>query len=171
MSEAGDPRRDSGPLRLRMLVAAMAAMLVGCATPGREVPPLVAVQVHDAPARTKADVCRAARDWAAVTFRDSKAVVEVYDLEAGTMIGKGRIVVPGFGGTPLPVDFTLRVECRDGRARSTFDGFFIAGSDGGRYPLIYEEAINNLRAKTSARIAELAASLGAAVAAPPAKDF
>lgn len=110
-------------LALRGLQLLLAAACVGCETtadPGATPPAVLEhVQVHEAPGLTKQQLCTAARDWAAITFKDSKAVVEVFDPEQGKMIGKGRTLVP-FMGTSMPVEFTLIVECRDGRARASF---------------------------------------------------
>lgn len=110
--------------------ARQAALLAVVATAAAEGPAAFAqaapeavehVQVHEAPGQTRQQLCTAARDWAAMTFRDSKAVVEVFDAEGGRLIGKGRASV-AFMATVAPVDFTLVVECRDGRARATFTG-------------------------------------------------
>lgn len=85
--------------------------------------------VHELAGRTRAQLCTAARDWAALTFRDSKAVVEVFDPADGKLIGKGRTRV-SFMASVFPVDFTVVVECRDGRVRSTFDQFVAYSSQG-----------------------------------------
>lgn len=138
--------------------------MLGCAAPAeRDLQPLSVVSIHEAPGRSKADVCRSSRDWAAVTFRDSKAVIEVLDLESGTMIGKGRVTLLGYAGTPFPVDFTLRVDCRDGRARVTFDGWMSSDiRTGQRYPL-REDSLNMLQTKARTSAADMAADLAKAL--------
>jgi hypothetical protein len=117
------------------MVAAMVAACETAADPGAPPPAaLEHVQVHEVPGLTKQQLCTAARDWAAITFKDSKAVVEVFDAEQGKMIGKGRTTVP-FMGTMQPIDFTVIVECRDGRARATFaDPLMTTMSSGQRFP-------------------------------------
>lgn len=147
---------------MKLLIAATVVALSGCAASAQQPPPLEIVKIHEAPGKSKAEVCRTARDWVALTFKDSKAVVEVYDLEAGTMIGKGRVILLGFGATPFPTDFTIQVDCKDGRARSTYSGF-MTNSSGMTYPL-KEDSMNNLRSKAAARIAELDLTLGTRLA-------
>ncbi len=116
--------------RLALLIL-MTAAAAGCETgaPSRPIAPLEHIQVHEVIGRTKQELCNAARDWAAMTFKDSSAVVEVFDAEQGKMIGKGRTTVP-FMGTAQPIDFTLIVECRDGRARATFADPLMTGPGG-----------------------------------------
>ena len=97
---------------------ATVSALTACATVDRSAPPLEIVTVHDVPGRTKQEICGAARDWAAVSFRDSNAVIQVYDPERGTMIGKGNMTLLGAFGTPFVANFTLTVDCKDGKARS-----------------------------------------------------
>jgi hypothetical protein len=120
------------------LLGLLAAASAGCETaaqPDAAAPAVLEhVQVHEAPGLTKQQLCTAARDWAAITFKDSKAVVEVFDAEQGKMIGKGRSTVP-FMGTSQPIDFTVIVECRDGRARATFaDPLMTSMNSGQRFP-------------------------------------
>lgn len=114
------------------LLGMVAAMVAACETAADTgAPPPAAlehVQVHEVPGLTKQQLCTAARDWAALTFKDSKAVVEVFDAEQGKMIGKGRVDV-AYMLTIFPVSFTLLVECRDGRARASYTN--LTGSHNG----------------------------------------
>ncbi|MDR2838259.1 MAG: DUF4468 domain-containing protein [Azonexus sp.] len=156
--------------RLIFVVAvAMAAMLSGCAT-GPMTPPLSVVTIHEAPGKTKADVCRSARDWAARTYKDSKAVVEVYDLDAGTMIGKGSMSTYALL-TPVYVAYTLQVECKDGRARSTFDGFLWGTQPGNITAPITGDTALGIPESVRLRIEKLSTDLGASLNARKTDDF
>lgn len=95
-----------------------AVVASGCAT-GPPLPPLEIVSIHEVPGKTKQQICNAARDWVAITFKDSKAVVEVFDAEQGKLIGRGRISVATLSEV-MPTDFTFVVECKDGRARANY---------------------------------------------------
>lgn len=150
-------------------IAAM-SVLTACATVDRSAPPLEIVTVHDVPGRTKQEICGAARDWAAVSFKDSNAVIQVYDPERGTMIGKGNMTLTGYAGSQNLVNFTLTVDCKDGKARSTWSSFTLR-YQGSEYPLI-EDSLNNLRTKARAAVTSLDASLLAKLKSGAAKsDF
>ena len=63
--------------------------------------------------------------YIAENFRSTKAVLEYENKETGTIIGNGKIKYPatGFGATALKdwtVNFTMRVDIKDGRFRCTF---------------------------------------------------
>lgn len=133
------------------------AALAGCAvTPEAPPPPMTISAIHEAPGRTKQQLCTAARDWAALTFRDSKAVVEVYDPEQGKMIGKGRVMLTSIGGY-MPTEFTLLVECKDGRARTTYDGVQ-PYHQGQPFPLI-SNGVFTLREQADTKLRALDSSL------------
>lgn len=116
------------------LMGLTVAALSGCEAtpPASQGAPAVLehVQVHEVPGLTKRQVCTAARDWAAITFKDSKAVVEVFDPEEGKLIGKGRVQAVWLLHI-VPVDFTLIVECRDGRARASYTNLMVSHGGGG----------------------------------------
>lgn len=141
----------------KWMVVAVAIALSACATAETSAPLLEIVAVHDVPGQTKQQICGAARDWAAVSFRDSNAVIQVYDPERGTMIGKGNMALVGFAGAPFTVGFTLTVECKDGRTRFTWSGF-TNRQQGKEYPLI-EDSLNNLQTKARTAVTSLDASL------------
>lgn len=145
---------------LQPATAIAVSALVGCASSDMT-PPLSVVSVHEAPSLSKHAICSRARDWAALTFKDSKAVVEVYDPAEGKLIGKGGFTL-STGFAVFPVSFTLVVECKDGRFRSTYDNFLTHGTYGA-HPL-REDRMNTLKTKANAKTQELDASLAAYVA-------
>ena len=134
-----------------------AALLAGGATDAQSPPPLSVSSISEAPGKTKAQVCRAARDWVAASFVDSKAVIEVFDPDAGTIIGKGRVVMHGYAYTPFNVGFTMKIDCRDGKVRATFDGFTMH-TQGHTLPL-REDSLNKLQTKTEAHIKGMSARM------------
>lgn len=153
----------------KFVAIATVSALTACATVDRSAPPLEIVTVHDVPGRTKQEICGAARDWAAVSFRDSNAVVQVYDPERGTMIGKGNMTLAGAMGTPFVVSFTVTVDCKDGKARSKWDGF-TNRFQGTEYPLI-EDSMNKLQTKARAAVSKFDASLLAKLKGGAKTDF
>lgn len=155
---------------LKIVTIAAAVALSACATVDNSAPPLEIVAVHDVPGRTKQQICGAARDWAAVSFKDSNAVIQVYDPERGTMIGKGNMVLLGFAATPFTVNFTLTVECKDSKMRSTWNNFS-SRHQGNEYPL-REDSMNNLQTKARTAVTTLDAGLVKQVKGGAAKsDF
>lgn len=79
-----------------------------------------AQKTGDVPNMSKAEICKKLRDWIANTFMYSKAVIEVYDLEEGTIIGKGSTRIwakSGFVHVGFPIRFTMQIDCREGRYR------------------------------------------------------
>lgn len=140
-----------------------ALCVCGCATPATmNQEPLSVSTVHEVPGKTGQDICRQARDWVALNFKDSKAVIEVFDLEQGKLTGKGGMSVPGFGGTPFNVSFSMQVDCKDGKVRTTF-GRFMTRSQYGEMAL-REDPLNMLRTKTEAKVREMDAALAGHVA-------
>lgn len=137
-------------------VLALAGALAGCATI-EPLPPLSIATIHEAPGRTKQQICSAARDWTALAFKDSKAVIEVFDAERGKLIGKGNMTLYGHSATPFRVNFTMTIECRDGRMRSLFEDYTLS-SQGQAYPLT-EDSMNKLQTKARAKTAEMTRSL------------
>lgn len=143
---------------MKLFAILTAAILsAGCAAAQDTSPPLVVGGVHDVSGLTQREICNRARDWVALTFRDSKAVIEVFDAEQGKLIGKGAAVIHGYAATPFTIRFTLMIECKDGRARSTFSSF-TAISQYGEYEL-KEDSLNHLKTKTDAHIRDLTSQL------------
>ena len=134
----------------------LAGALVGCATT-EQGQALSVVSVHEAPGKTKQQICIAARDWTALTFKDSEAVIDVFDADRGMLMGKGNMTVNGYDSTPFRVNFTMTIECRDGRMRSSFEDYRIA-SQGQSYPLT-EDGMNHLQTKAWAKTVEMAQNL------------
>ncbi|MEO5660274.1 MAG: DUF4468 domain-containing protein [Polaromonas sp.] len=135
---------------------ALAGALVGCATT-EQGQALSVVSVHEAPGKSKQQICIAARDWTTLAFKDSGAVIDVFDADLGKLMGKGNMTVNGYDSTPFRVNFTMTIECQDGRIRYSFDDYRIA-SQGRSYPLT-EDGVNHLQTKAWAKTVEMAKNL------------
>lgn len=152
--------------RLLLPTLAVAALASGCVatSPKTPQPEIEHVAVHEITGRTRAQLCTAARDWAALTFKDSKAVVEVFDPAEGKLIGKGRTRI-AFMASMFPVDFTLVVECKDGRGRSSF-GQLVAYSSQGNAFRVADSPSEVFRGNVAAEAKRLDAELVAYLKRP-----
>lgn len=154
---------------LKLVAITVFAAMAAVSSVAASAEALEVVAVHDVPGRTKQEICSSARDWAAVSFKDSNAVIQVFDPERGTMIGKGNMALTGFAGAPFTVGFTLTVECKDGRTRLTWNGFTNM-QKGKEYPLI-EDSLNNLQTKARAAVGALEAGLLTQLTSAAKSDF
>jgi hypothetical protein len=140
-------------------IAVLACILYGCALePSVPEPPLFIQGTHDVVGRTKPQIHVAARNWLALTFQDAKQVIEVDDREAGRIIGRGAVEVSSIG-IVSPVRFTVMIESKDGRLRTTYQDFEIRGSYTGQWAPVRSDGMNNYPEKVTARLKELDASL------------
>lgn len=149
-------QRDEMKKTLFSIGVAMAAS--GCATQYPDLPPLEVVSVHEVAGKTKQELCGSARDWVALSFKDSNAVIQVFDAERGKLIGKGNMTIYGYAGTPFKVDFTLMADCKDGRVRAIYSEYQ-GNHQGTSYPLM-QDSMNLLQTKADAATKKLDASLG-----------
>ena len=144
-------------MRKILAVGLVALALAGCATV-ETVPPLSVAEVVPIEGKSASQLCHGARDWAALTFRDSKSVIQVFDADRGQMIGRGVMPVYVFG-SPISVTFTMSVECKDGCIRASFNDYATSymGQDN---PLVVEGP-SRIQSQAAARTKELISSLGA----------
>lgn len=145
---------------MKTILALVVFALAGCAT-AEQGPTLTVSSVYDAPGKTKQEICNTARDWAAVTFKDSKAVIEVFDAERGKLIGKGNMTLYGYASTPFRVGFTMTVDCRDGKMRASFDNYMLHYQ--GMTSQLREDSMNNLQTKARTETNTMAQNLAAQV--------
>ena len=119
---------------MRLIIAlAVVVALVGC-QPIERLPAEKRQQVvvHEVMGKDKATIFNSARSWFATTFRDSKAVLEVQDKEAGQLMGKGVVmdVIKGTLGGGIRV--MISIDIKDGKYRTTMEplGFkSVSGSE------------------------------------------
>lgn len=103
--------------------------LGGCATtPQQPVEPVKFEKIYPMGELKQAQVYDGARQWFATAFRSANAVIQYEDKATGSIIGKGNMQYrcAGFadcmtmtGGDR--VDFTVRVDTKDGRMRIGYD--------------------------------------------------
>ena len=75
---------------------------------------------------TKNEIYDLSLEWMARTFFDSKEVIELKDKENGKIIGKGLTFFSGKIGwfsADIPCRFTLIVEAKDNKYRTTYNNF------------------------------------------------
>lgn len=82
-------------------------------------------QIYEVPGVTRDQLFVAARMWVAQNFKSAKAVIEYESKDDGTIIGNGNITYPCSGlkcmvTTDWRVNFTMKIECKDGKIRLTF---------------------------------------------------
>ncbi len=140
-----------------LAIAAAVLCLTACATPA-PIAPVTLVSVHESPTLGKQQICNMARDWAALNFKDSKSVVEVFDPEQGKLIGKGRFPIAYMGSSPMNAEFVLVVECRDGRLRATYDDVHLT-HQGTAFPMTDNAVLGNPRRQADAKLKSLDQSL------------
>jgi len=85
---------------------------------------------------TQNDLYTRAREWFALNFKSANNVIQMDDKNAGIIIGKGNMSVTG--GKYLAdgkIDFTLKIQVKDGRFKYWFTDFvhssYKAGYSGG----------------------------------------
>jgi hypothetical protein len=157
-------------MRKIFTLAAASLALAGCATVEVDnSPPLQVVEVISVPGKSSVQLCDSARDWVATSFRDSKAVIEVYDAERGKLIGKGGMSARIFGGAQLPIRFTMTIDCKDERIRAAFDNYLSQGFGDSWNPLM-EDSTNRMKTQAEAETRRLLVSLGNKLSSKPT-DF
>lgn len=82
------------------------------------------VTVIDSIPKTKDQIYVAVNDWFVRSFNDGKSVIQLNDIELGTIIGKGHIsnmgnTVSFASSADISADVIIRVDMKDGRMRIT----------------------------------------------------
>lgn len=103
--------------------------LSGCATaPQQPVEPVKFEKVYQMEGLNQSQVYDGARQWFATAFRSANAVIQYEDKATGSIIGKGNTQYrcSGFADCMTVtsgdrVDFTVRVDTKDGRMRVSYD--------------------------------------------------
>jgi len=121
-----------------------ALLLTGCATtPSVPLEPVKLENIYTIDNLKQDQIYDGVRQWFATAFKSSKSVIQYEDKKAGTIIGKANTpyfcggVAECLFGTPNDVlEFTIRVDTKDGRVRVTFSDlvyFRPAHTSGGTY--------------------------------------
>jgi len=111
-------------------------------------------KVHDIDL-TKIQIYDISLEWMARTFFDNKEVIEIKDKENGKIIGKGITTFKGKIGwfsANIPCRFTLIVEAKDNKYRTTYNNFVaLYGENQTRpEPLEQKEYVDAVKAKLTA---------------------
>lgn len=80
----------------------------------------------------------------AQSFRDSKEVIQLTDRENGKIIVKGVTHFISGGIAHVPVRFTLIVEIKDSKYRTTYNNFAAIGMVGGD-PLVTKQFVDDVK--------------------------
>jgi len=108
-------------------------------------------KVHDIDL-TKNEIYDMSLEWMARTFFDNKEVIEIKDKENGKIIGKGITTFKGKIGwfsANIPCRFTLIVEAKDNKYRTTYNNLVgLYGENQSRpEPLEQKEYVDAVKAK------------------------
>lgn len=101
--------------------------LVACATTPVQTTEAKFEKVYEVPGLSQAKIYDGTRQWFAVAYGSANAVIQYEDKAVGTIIGKGNMKYPCRGmiecmGTQnARVDFTSRIDTKDGKLRVTYD--------------------------------------------------
>jgi len=145
-------------MKFHLFACALFVGLTGCATV-EQGPPLSIVSIHESPGKTKQQICSEARDWVALTFKDSKSVIEVFEPENGKLIGKGSFGIVTMVEV-MPTQFTMIVECKNDRLRATYNNV-TPYSKGQPFPLISSPILGDPRGQAEIHLKKLDADLSA----------
>jgi hypothetical protein len=108
---------------LALVILAAIISFLGCV--GMQVVPpeeRVVQQVHEVDL-TKDQIFSKCLEWMAQSFVDSKEVIELKDKENGKIIGKGVTDFMRAGVVSIPCRFTMIVEIKDSKYRTTYKNF------------------------------------------------
>jgi hypothetical protein len=98
-------------------------------------------KVHDVDL-TKNEIYDVSLEWMARTFFDNREVIEITDKENGKIIAKGMTLFKGeigwFSGD-IPCRFTLTVEAKDNKYRTTYNNFVALHGESQNRPVPLEE--------------------------------
>lgn len=131
------------PMRWFVLLSVLMTVMIsgGCASEPK-VPAgpedLLIRQVYPVPGFSGEELFEGAKGWMATSFSRSLDVIRYANRQEGTVIGKTAIpyVRPSrFGADRYDLRFTLIIETKDNRIRSTFRDIYLFGDYGREVPL------------------------------------
>jgi len=120
-------------LILGVLTAIVAS---GCAAPGANTPLLEAQNVYEVPGYSRQEIYERSKMWVADTFVDAKEVIEIADPEKGLIMANGAFDLVGpMSGKRQLTRFSLRIDVKDGKLRTTYKNFQMLTSRANWYTL------------------------------------
>lgn len=158
-------------------VASVVFALSGCAAlqPVAEADKTIEI-VTEAPNFTKDQIFTGSKVWIAENFKSAKSVIEYENKEEGVIIGNGTTSYPCTGmeclqagaATDWKLQFTMRLDAKDGKFRTTFTNLAIykpasfsqyGGLNKGGEDYITQGALPAVKAKLSEYAPRIQASL------------
>lgn len=117
-----------------LAVASLGLFITGCASmPQAASEPLTKYErIVEIPNTNKEKIYEGSRQWFAKSFNDSNSVIKYEDAKTGSIIGKGSMkyvciggVLACYGSENQKLEFTVRVDAKDNRARVAFEDLSI----------------------------------------------
>lgn len=108
---------------MKLYVVSCAAVLLialtGCGLSTTRYVPVEVAKVINVPDKSQREIYDKARQWFSHYFVSGKSVVDYEDANAGVIIGNGKADIGAdfMGVVTYGIDYTIRVETRDGRLR------------------------------------------------------
>ncbi|XOZ33155.1 DUF4468 domain-containing protein [Halomonadaceae bacterium KBTZ08] len=103
----------------RLMLILVVLVIAGCVS--RPTPEQMKMQnVHQVDL-SKEEIFDQSQEWMSEVFVDSKEVIELANPDTGTIIGKGMTKVYLMDMYETPARFTMRVDIKDGKYRTTYD--------------------------------------------------
>lgn len=117
-----------------ILMVVSAILLSGCAAPGANTPVLEVQDVHEVPGYSKEELYDQSKLWVAETFVDAKQVIEMADPDKGLLMANGSFDLV-FLGIQKPTRFSLRLDVKDEKIRTTYKNFQMLTSQNDWYTI------------------------------------
>ncbi|GAB2927572.1 DUF4468 domain-containing protein [Rheinheimera gaetbuli] len=99
--------------------AALLFTLMGCGVSTVRYVPVEVAQVINVPGKNQQEIYDKARQWFSHYFVSGKSVIDYEDVNTGVIIGNGKADIGSdfMGVIAYGIDYTIRVETKDGRFR------------------------------------------------------
>lgn len=113
-----------------LVIASVSLFITGCVSmPQAASEPLTAYErIVDISDTNKEKIYEGSRQWFAKSFNDSNSVIKYEDAKTGSIIGKGIMQYDCVGSVLMcysrlddKLEFTVRVDAKDNRARVSFE--------------------------------------------------
>jgi hypothetical protein len=133
------------------------AGLTGCGSMTTAPPSELQYQEVNSVDLSSGEIFDKAQEWLALTFVDSKEVIETANRETGKIIGAGKVSISPTGIVSIPVRFTITIEAKEGRYRTTYTNYVAYYGTYRNQPTPVED--QRSAGQVNQRLAELDASL------------
>lgn len=103
--------------------------------------------VHQINGLSKDELFTKTQSWFAVTFVDSKSVLELQDKENGRIIGKGMTEFYNAGIAQIPTRFTMIIDFKDNKIRTQYKSWTGMWGQARNQPMPVKVVANALQVK------------------------